>query len=1213
LTAEIPPNLHAKNGRNRQRIALFSVLSFLILECVAGSTLSLASETVRLQLKWFHQFQFAGYYAAQALGFYRDEGLEVEIIEGAIDRSPDKTVLEGKAEFGVHDGGELVYLRLRGAPVVAIAAIFQHSPYVIISRQFHQPANLVGLTIPITQDQGSAQILAMLRHEGIKVQSVFDREPVHFVPHTWSFTPFIEGRVQATAAYITEMPRFRRIYGFEPAVMNPLDYGVDFYGDTLFTSEAYLNAKPRVVERFRRASLRGWEYAMAHPAEIARMIEDIPSYRHPKPERQDLMDEARAMQSLILPNLVELGNMNPGRWEKMAHEYSTLGMVPALTDLENFMYSADAEKLKIRRTLKILGGVLAAVSLLALLSLTWISILRAQVRMRTQELASDIARRQKAEVQVQAAKQLLDSIVENVPNMIFLKRASDLRFELFNKAGEALLGLKREQLIGKNDYDLFPQAEAEFFTSKDLYALAQTGIVDIPEERISTAGGPRILHTQKVPLHDEQGNPQYLLGISEDITERMLAENRLRESEAKLRGLFELSNLGIALTDLQGRYIEFNRAFQDICGYSREELATLDYWELTPIEYAPQEARQLECLTAKGSYGPYEKEYIRKDGKRVPLQLNGVLIHGADGKDYIWSIVEDISERKLNEARLHLTARVFDSTMEGILLTDSELNIVEVNQAFCSITGYGRDDVLGKKPNILKSGCHSEDFYARMWASIHAGGHWTGELWNRKKDGELYPGILTISAVKDELGELLSYVGVFTDITPLKHHEKQLQHAAHYDALTGIPNRVLLAERMNHALALAIRNHTLLAVCYLDLDGFKPINDSFGHEIGDQILIEVARRIQDEIRSDDTVARLGGDEFVILLSGIRHAEECSQALERLLGAVSQPINIGGRSFGISTSIGVSLYPGDSENTDSLLRHADQAMYVAKQSGKNRYHLYDPEQDKRVRAQQILLEQIALGLDQDQFELYYQPKLNLRSRKLIGAEALIRWRHPERGMIPPGEFLKALEDTELEIRLGEWVINSAIDQLDKWSRTGRDLELSINISAFHLQSKGFVDKLKHSLMARFNGTPCRLQIEILETAALEDMQKVTDIIEECRAFGVSFALDDFGTGYSSLSYLSNLPVNTLKIDQSFVRDMLADQSDRAIVQGVIALAKAFGRETVAEGIENRQIYQLLVDMGCELGQGYGIARPMPAKDFSVWIFDEANSSSNCPVH
>ncbi|TAN66273.1 MAG: response regulator [Methylobacter sp.] len=430
----------------------------------------------------------------------------------------------------------------------------------------------------------------------------------------------------------------------------------------------------------------------------------------------------------------------------------------------------------------------------------------------------------------------------------------------------------------------------------------------------------------------------------------------------------------------------------------------------------------------------------------------------------------------------------------------------------------------------------------------------------------------------------------------LKQHEKELKRSAHYDSLTGIPNRVLLAERMKQAIAQTKREQKMLGVCYLDLDGFKLVNDTFGHQVGDHVLNAIARRIGSILRKSDTVARLGGDEFVILLPDLSCEEECTASLMRVLEIIAQPIVIQDRSISLGASIGVSIFPGDDNDPDVLLRHADQAMYVAKQLGKNRYHLFDPSYEQKSRSCHEIMLRIEQGLDNQEFEFYYQPKVDLVTRKVVCAEALIRWNHPERGLLLPDDFLNNICHSELEIRLGEWAIDTALSQLMQWREAGFAMDVSVNIAACHLQSEGFVEYLERSL-AGYPELPVGcLHIEILETAAIEDFAKVSATMEACRLKGVRFALDDFGTGYSSLSYLHSLPVDTLKIDQSFVRDMLVDKGDKAIVQAIIVLAKTFGLSTVAEGIETMEQFDALLVMGCEFGQGYAIASPMSAAAF-----------------
>ncbi|HLP98441.1 MAG TPA: EAL domain-containing protein [Sideroxyarcus sp.] len=659
---------------------------------------------------------------------------------------------------------------------------------------------------------------------------------------------------------------------------------------------------------------------------------------------------------------------------------------------------------------------------------------------------------------------------------------------------------------------------------------------------------------------------------------------------------------GIWFLGVDGRLQFVNKTFCEAVGITEERfLAAGHYVEVLPQNIAANCIRSdTECMAQDGPHVSMEwLPFV--DGKDHLLEITKVKVLNKDGSPRgLIGLAADVTERKQAEERLRLTAKVFENTLEGITIADRDGNILEVNDAFTRITGYSRDELVGKNPRILQSGRQDADFYKSMWQSILEHGHWRGEVWNRKKDGELLAEILTISAITDNDGTVTNYVGISSDITLLKQHEKQLEHIAHYDALTGVPNRVLLADRLRQALAHSKREGTILAVCYLDLDGFKLVNDTMGHEAGDKVLIEVTRRIKDTIRGDDTVARLGGDEFAVLLLGLRASAECSASLSRLLEAISQPIEIKGRMFEVSASIGVALYPTDEYDADTLLRHADQAMYTAKQSGKNRYHLYDAESDLRARFHQEFMRQVALALKQQEFELYFQPKVDLRSCRVTGAEALIRWNHPAQGLLAPADFLPALEGTLLEIELGDWVVAAALAQLAAWHEAGLALELSINISAHHLQANDFAWKLKRKLL-RYPQLPkgC-LQVEVLETAALEDIPWVSETIERCRKLGVSFALDDFGTGYSSLSYLGRLPVDTLKIDQSFIRDMLHDKGDHAIVQGVIALAQAFERKTVAEGIETEELFHALVAMGCEYGQGYGIARPMPASALPAWL-------------
>ena len=691
-----------------------------------------------------------------------------------------------------------------------------------------------------------------------------------------------------------------------------------------------------------------------------------------------------------------------------------------------------------------------------------------------------------------------------------------------------------------------------------------------------------------------------VLGWFYDISELKAFTTQLAHREKEFRRLIEYLPYGI-LIHQEGKVCLANqRAVQLFHAASAQELLGLPVLDLVHPDYRDIVSARAAAAIEKGANNPViEEKLLHRDETPFDAEVANLAIT-FNGRPGSLVVFNDITERKRVETQLRINAYVFDTSLDGILITDSQNRILDVNPSFTAITGYSRDEVLGHTPSFLKSGKQDDQFYQNLWTTLQEKGNWRGELWNRKKSGEIYAELLSISLIRDAQGQVLHHVGVFTDITNFKNHEKELERIAHYDPLTGLPNRVLLADRMQQALALSSRSQRLLVVGYLDLDGFKQINDSLGHEVGDQVLIEMAQRMKNVLREGDTVARLGGDEFVLLLTGYRDAQESLTTLQRLLAQLALPVLLDGSPpITLSASLGITVYPLDHNDPDTLLRHADQAMYSAKQAGKNQIQIYDPEMDALLRQQQEFRKRFQHALEHHELFLLYQPKVDLADGQLLGVEALIRWNHPERGVLSPQEFLPYINQTHLDSQVGEWVIAQAFAQLRQWQVLGREIPISINISPHHLERPDFIHHLTHQVWAHPTVPPRLLNLEILETLSLDNIQEVGEIIRSCRSLGIGVALDDFGTGYSSLAYLRQLPVSELKIDQSFVHGMVSKDTDRAIIQSILSLASAFDCQTVAEGIEDPSQYQLLLQLGCQAGQGYHIAYPMKADELIHW--------------
>ncbi|HEY6896763.1 MAG TPA: EAL domain-containing protein [Rhodocyclaceae bacterium] len=686
----------------------------------------------------------------------------------------------------------------------------------------------------------------------------------------------------------------------------------------------------------------------------------------------------------------------------------------------------------------------------------------------------------------------------------------------------------------------------------------------------------------------------------EDADARNQAEERIRNLLTEQSLIFDNAHVGIVM--VRNRLIvKCNQRLAEMFGYASPKEIEGHSTEIlfcSPEQFLGVGA-DIYTTMAEHGFVQYETKMQRKDGEQLWIMLRGRPINPAAVQDgSIW-VYTDITERMQSEADLRIAAAAFDS-QEGMVITDANSVILRVNRAFTEITGYSAEEVVGQRPNMLKSSRHSEDFYRQMWQAIERTGSWQGEIWDRRKNGEEYPKWLTISAVKDDQGKVTHYIGSQYDITERKRSEEKIRGLAYFDQLTGLHNRFSLHQRLNQAVGLAQRHELRLGLMLIDLDNFKTINDTQGHHTGDQLLVQVAERLGKSVRQSDLVARLGGDEFVILLPDIDSPTDVAHVADKILASISAPYVIDGQEFRTSPSIGICLYPDDAAESQELIKKADVAMYHAKANGRGNYQFFTEEMQQAALHRLSIEADLRTALKEQQFVLHYQPQLDLRNGQLVGVEALIRWQHPERGLVPPMDFIPIAEETGQIAEIGDWVLQEACRQLANWRDGGIDgISVSVNLSPGQFLDPALADRI-HALLRQYGLGTDKLDIEITESMSMESPNESVALMNELRARGLSLSIDDFGTGYSSLAYLKLFPISTLKIDRSFVKDIETDPNDADICDVTVLLAHKLGLTVTAEGVETAAQLKYLLSIGCEKIQGYLISKPLPAAEVEAFL-------------